>query len=313
MDAGLDLKMFNLNRKNKFMGVIVLSAVASVVTFLLKRSSNDLCIGWTQSSSWNNGPIDWSVQSVDDLSLDQITSYLSWTNKTSCRVAHYFGGFIYDSYVDCQRAICLDPAIIPVVPSDDLPECLVYSFGIHDEWSFDEAMATFGCNVYSFDPSMNSPNHNRTHQIHFYDLGLGDRDETWSNDPKKNWTMKSLDSIYYNLLQHQGRIIDYLKLDIEFSEFIALPQILASGMMDRVRQLGIEVHLDNLNEKNNSFKIIRDRINIIKSLEDYGLVRFDSVPSPWSNYVSFVDGIEWNEYTAYDMDWYNPKLARRPN
>ena len=65
-----------------------------------------------------------------------------------------------------------------------------------------------------------------------------------------------------------------------------------------------------MNEINSSLKKIRDRVNVIKSLEDYGLVRFDSVPSPWSDYESVVDGVVWNEYTAYDMAWYNPKLVR---
>ena len=316
--------MFNLNRNKTLMAVIVLSAA---VTYLLIGSSNwnDPWIRCTQTSNCHNGPIDWAVQSVDDLTLDQITAYLSWTNKSSCRLALYFGGKVLYDYVDCQRAVCLDMAVIPELPSEefywvsgasvngvvvDYTKCLVYSFGIHNEWSFDEDMEKFGCHVYSFDPAMNSINLNRTSKIHFYNLGLGDRDETWHNDSKKNWTMKSLDSIYNNLLRHQGKIIDYLKIDIEFSEFIALPQILASGMMDRVRQLGVEVHLDNMNEINSSLKKIRDRVNVIKSLEDYGLVRFDSLVNPWAYYSCVVDGVDWTEYTAYDLVWYNPKLAR---
>ncbi|CAG2232362.1 unnamed protein product [Mytilus edulis] len=30
--------------------------------------------------------------------------------------------------------------------------CLVYSFGINNQWSFDDAMANIGCDVFSFDP-----------------------------------------------------------------------------------------------------------------------------------------------------------------
>ena len=316
IDADLELTMLNKNRKNILIAVIVLPAAVTFVS-IAAWNWNDQCIGRTQSIIWQNGPIDWSVQSVDDLTLDQITAYLSWKNTTSCRVLHYFGGFVRDFFVDGQRPVCLDPAVIPELPSyndwvklEDYTKCLVYSFGINHEWSFDDAMEKFECQVFSFDPSMYSPNYNRTDQIHFYNLGLANRDETLRINSKRNWTMKSLDSIYHNLLRHQERIIDYLKLDIEFSEFTVLPQIIASGMMDRVRQLGMEVHIDNIDEKNNTFKTIRDRIKVIKSLEDYGLVRFDSVPSPWSNYVSIVDGVEWNDYTAYDMAWYNPKLNR---
>ena len=58
------------------------------------------------------------------------------------------------------------------------------------------------------------------------------------NDPKngfRNWSIRSLDSIYRQLGHFaQDRIIDYLKIDVEHSEWIALPQILQSRMMDRV-------------------------------------------------------------------------------
>ena len=309
------------------MAVIMLSAAVTFTTYYITESSNELCIGRAQSSSYHNGPIDWAIQSVNDLTLEQITAYFSWTNKTSCRVVNYFGGIVWNSCVDrqnsCvdgQRPVCLDRALIPEslngFVKEEYTSCLVYSIGIHDEWSFDEDMEKFGCHVYCFDPSMNSSNHNRTSQIHFYDLGLSNRDETWpdktwAGSPIKNWTMTTLDSIYYNLLRHQGRIIDYLKIDIELSEWIVLPQILASGILDQVRQLGMEFHLFHPeSEKIISLKEIRDRVNVIKSLEDYGLVRFDSVPSAWSEFECVVDGVDWIEYTAYDMAWYNPKLAR---
>ena len=125
--------------------------------------------------------------------------------------------------VDGQKAVCLDPTIRPEKASGGWPpvtdkesECLVYSFGINNDWTFDEAMQSFGCRVYAFDPSMDLGNHNRTPKIHFYNVGLGDRDQIRLNerDPsnKSKWTMKSLDSIYLNLLGHEGKIIDYLKV-----------------------------------------------------------------------------------------------------
>ena len=299
------------------LAVFSLSAAVTFTTYYITESSNELCIGRAQSSSYHNGPINWAIQSIDDLTLDQITAYFSWTNKASCRVVNYFGGIISNS--DGQRPVCLDRALIPESLNggeEENTSCLIYSVGINNEWSFDEAMEKFGCHVYCFDPSMKSPNHNRTSKIHFYNLGLSNRDETWPNktwggSPKRNWTMTTLDSIYHNLLRHQGRIIDYLKIDIELSEWIVLPQILASGILDQVRQLGMEFHLFHPeSEKIISLKEIRDRVNVIKSLEDYGLVRFDSVPSGWSKYECVVDGVVWFEYTAYDMAWYNPKLAR---
>lgn len=278
-----------------------------------------------------NDVVDWRVAPVEKLTLEQLIEYIEWTNSTSCRLSHDFGGSVVLSMgVDGQKALCLDPAVRPEKASGGWPpvtdkkfsECLVYSFGINNEWTFDEAMQNFGCRVYAFDPSMQLANHNHTPKIHFYNTGLGDRDHVRLNDRDpanpSNWTMKSLDSIYRHLLGHEDKIIDYLKVDIEGDEWIVLPQIISSGMMDRVRQLGVEIHLlthhcphmASCPPPDVSVDFIRQRVDVIKSLEDYGLVRFDSKFNPWSNNLKIVDGVDWWGYDAYELVWYNPKLAR---
>lgn len=46
----------------------------------------------------------------------------------------------------------------PVCLDELLPEdCLVYSVGIADDWSFDELMGAFGCEVHAFDPTVDLP------------------------------------------------------------------------------------------------------------------------------------------------------------
>ena len=172
---------------------------------------------------------------------------------------------------DGQKAVCLDPQVRP--PPGD---CIIYSFGISNEWSFDEAMEAYGCRVFAFDPSMGKGNHNHSRNIQFFYIGLSDRDYTM----KDGWQMKTLSSIYKMLVPFRGeRIIDYLKMDIESAEWDVLPQLIPSGMFAKVRQLGAEFHLDN---RGDTLEIIIWRVKAINSIEDAGMIRFDSKYNMWA-------------------------------
>ncbi|XP_071522723.1 probable methyltransferase-like protein 24 isoform X4 [Panulirus ornatus] len=105
---------------------------------------------------------------------DNLTSFVDYaeTPRVSCREMRYFGGRVSPSgLVDGDKAVCLAP-VFDITPGD----CIVYSFGISNEWSFDDAMAQFGCQVYAFDPTMGVADHNKSERVHFYNLGLGPSD-----------------------------------------------------------------------------------------------------------------------------------------
>jgi hypothetical protein len=109
---------------------------------------------------------------------------------------------------------------------------------------FDEAMEKFQCQVYSFDPSMGVNDHNRTDFIHFYSIGLGGEDDENLIVKNQKWKMRTLKSIYQMLRPMHGAIvIDVLKMDIEYSEWAAIPQMLTSGFLgEKVKQLAVEIH-----------------------------------------------------------------------
>ena len=194
--------------------------------------------------------------------------------------------------IDGQKAVCLDPAARPT-PG----RCLVYSFGINNEWSFDEMMETYGCKVYAFDPSMKMASHSHSKGIKFLDIGLDDRDHI---DPTNKWRLKSLSTIYHQQLQHTGRIIDYLKLDVEFAEWRALPQMIESGMLAKVRQLHVEIHLT----KKDSIDKLRSHAALLKSIEDAGMIRFDSKSNPY--YRGIIGALDNSTELSlgYDIAWY---------
>ena len=214
----------------------------------------------------------WRTINVDTMTAQQIIDYFHWSNRSSCGLIHDFGGFmrINSSGIDGQKAVCLDPEVRP-----EPEKCLVYSFGIGSDWSFDETMEQYGCEIFSFDPTIGADSHFHSKSNRFYDIGLGGRDRI----ADLNWTIRTLSSIYSILTPiHGNKIIDYLKMDVEGYEWEALPQILSSGMLNKIRQMTVEFHLPS-----NSSLIThyRQLVATIKSIENAGMIRFDSKYNPW--------------------------------
>ena len=52
--------------------------------------------------------------------------------------------------VDGDKFVCMDTF------GDD-NGCLVYSFGIANDWTFEDFIVQFGCSVFAFDPSVDYP------------------------------------------------------------------------------------------------------------------------------------------------------------
>jgi hypothetical protein len=255
----------------------------------IQRETGNCC----SSSYWD------TLLDSESLTGYQILQYVMWTNRSSCQLIHDFGGIIIQNWppvgIDGQKAICIDARVAP-----DKKNCLVYSFGISNEWSFDEQMEKYGCQVFAFDPSMGRGHHDHSPAIHFYDWGLSDRDEVTVD---KTWTLRSLSSIYNNLTARHGeKVIDYLKIDVEFAEWIALPQMIKSGMLSKVRQLGIEIHLD----QNGSIDESRQHVQLLRSVEKMGFLRFDSKYNPWS--IRYFTQLGISLPYAHEIAWYNDKL-----
>jgi hypothetical protein len=251
--------------------------------------------------SSNSVTTDWdNLLDSTTLTGAQIMQYLKWSNRQSCQLVNDFGGTMRTnpSGWDGQKSVCLDPEVAPIPD-----QCLVYSFGIKNEWSFDEQMSAYGCQVYAFDPSMAGQDHydHNPGNVHFFKWGLGERDQ---HDADYNWTIRSLSSIYEELsARHGRRIIDYLKIDVEFDEWIALPEIITSGMLSNVRQLAMEVHMDF----EASLDQHRQWAKLLRSIETMGMIRFDSEYNPW--YVGSFVRIPLEGPLGYEIAWYNGNLS----
>ncbi|XP_021376875.1 uncharacterized protein LOC110465406 [Mizuhopecten yessoensis] len=158
-------------------------------------------------------------------------------------------GLLYHSYMHSSQEHCKD--VVRVGQASDggwnmcnateyrpSQPCLVYSFGINNDWGFDDDISTnYGCEVHAFDPSMGFNDHKRSSKITFHNLGLSDKNGIMNG----NWKCMNLQTIIQSL-GHEGRIIDIVKMDIEGSEWPAMDSFIPSGVLKNVRQLYFEFH-----------------------------------------------------------------------
>jgi len=126
-------------------------------------------------------------------------------------------------------------------------KCVVYSFGINGESSFESALLTRapGCEVWGYDYSVFTwgPEINNDPELmkraHFQPWALGGSDNHTDTDYPRYWTLDSL-------MKHNGHtFIDILKVDIEGSEFDALTAFLdahPNGDVLPVGQIQLEIH-----------------------------------------------------------------------
>ncbi|XP_067653276.1 probable methyltransferase-like protein 24 [Haliotis asinina] len=154
--------------------------------------------------------------------------------------------------------ICDDGDYRPIAP------CIVYSFGINNDFSFDDDTAkVYECQVFAFDPSMNQVSYQRSPRVRFIRMGIDGRDYK-----RASWEMRTFTSMK-KLLNHTGRVVDVLKMDVEGSEWPSLPNIVSSGELSKVRQLLVEYH-GPCTEKNDCI----NRLKLLKDIYDAGFRKF---------------------------------------
>jgi hypothetical protein len=125
----------------------------------------------------------------------------------------------------------------------------VYSFGIANDFAFDDYWGNLGCEVHAFDPTLSAVPAFTSKNVNFHFFGLtgkvGSGAEKFS-DPGYGsiiHPLYPLNTIIANL-GHQGRTIDILKLDCEGCEWDAFEYLAihAPETLTQVRTLDVEVH-----------------------------------------------------------------------
>ncbi|OQV14885.1 hypothetical protein BV898_10917 [Hypsibius exemplaris] len=203
-----------------------------------------------------------------EMEQQRLSAFLNTPNENACRVKQGLSGQpVLGAVIDGCYWVCLDHLRIAASRKN----CLVYSFGIRTDWSFDDAMHHLGCEVHSFDPSTGLISHRRAARHWFHNLGISTN--TSAADPK--WRMATFKDIQQRL-GHVGRRIDVLKMDIEGAEWSFLASVLHDPAFSLVGQFIFEMHQWEQTRRRGWAENIRQKTMVLHNIEKRGFVMFNS-------------------------------------
>ncbi|XP_077865216.1 putative methyltransferase-like protein 24 [Saccoglossus kowalevskii] len=181
-------------------------------------------------------PTNYKMEVGDDVTPEQ-TMYLV-TNYTTNITYTCQSDIRFGNKAEGGWNVCMDVGITPGA-------CIVYSIGIGNDWSFDQDMAKYGCNVYSFDPTIGLDDHKHANRIWFYNIGLYGENVEQLSVSGKQWKVRTL-SYIRKMLHHENNTIDVLKFDIECGEHQVFHQLIRSGILWDIKIVAFELHLGTI-------------------------------------------------------------------
>jgi len=205
------------------------------------------------------------INSIDNSAAKDIFyRSLSFPLQGICRTLKRLGGnFIAGPHlqVDGDKFICMDN----IAEKDS---CIIYSFGINDDWTFEDLIDKIGCHTFAYDHTINAPP-NRGNNIKYFKTGLG-----------IGPSLKTLKELMIDN-NHENSTIDYLKIDIEGGEFATggFNNWIESQVLKNVDQIALELHMNREQDP-------RQYIEALKILQDLYKIGFREV----SHEVNMVAG-----------------------
>jgi hypothetical protein len=172
--------------------------------------------------------------------LTLVTKTISYDCKDTKRIG---GKFQRTKLPEGSWPVCFD-----TVPAEGAG-CRVFSVGIDNDFSFDDGMATHGCIVDSFDPSMSKPDFQHAPHVKFHNMGLSAVDGNiqgtkMGTNQRQQWKVRSLGTLMSSL---DAPTVDVLKVDVEGAELEVLEALTrdneGQSPLSSVNQVLIEIHL----------------------------------------------------------------------
>ena len=228
--------------------------------------------------------------------MDTFHSIVMDTFDTACNVKTRLGGVYLSGchVMDGQKYVCMDELMSDINSN----ECIVYSFGIGGDWSFEDNIASMGCRVYAYDPTIDHPE-KRSENISFKKVGV-----VGVSGSDKSY--QTLDEILTEN-KHVNTKISYLKIDIEAHELTGLPIWLENGSLRNVEQIAMEVHLEPPEEKVTLefFKTFKD----LELIGNYRIFNWEA-NNCWKNYNKDIEYFGLSEIVLKKINLKNSCLTK---
>ncbi|XP_043196158.1 methyltransferase-like protein 24 [Amphibalanus amphitrite] len=260
------------------------------------------------SAEWAAGtPPDWTrarPSSWPEL-VTALFNYIEKPHARCDRAARIGGQPNYkDRKFDGYKWVCLDPALGLLQTNS----CLIYSFGVDHDWSFDDNVQRLQCEIHAFDPSIGRPDHRRSKHISFHNVGIGGKNEVrWvpvGALRRRQWDVRTYADIVRHL-GHENRTVHYLKIDVEGSEWPMLAQMMTQTpqLLLNVRQLAVEVHMQSGSRGRPSLAAWKGYLETFLRLERMGFRLFSSEMNPYHKPSRLFADIDRQGARVYEMVW----------
>jgi len=204
------------------------------------------------------------------------------------------------------------------------PNCVVYSFGIRDNFSFDHAMVTqHGCIVHGFDPSPDGLASKPAYETQgtaavYHSMGLGTTDGTFGpglvpfrwpgigylrDSNTKSWVLKRIPTIMKEL---GNKKLSILKVDAEGAEWDMIPDLLGADWDEACMELHFPPNEYSLKKAPSN-----DDMIIIQRISDPSPLEYPEQNVAPINHIAILKGLlakadvfHWDRNGAHCLEVY---------
>ncbi|XP_044146524.1 methyltransferase-like protein 24 isoform X1 [Bufo gargarizans] len=239
---------------------------------------------------------------------EEARRFLHYITKAQITCSGLVANGVTDKKVDNLKpwTVCLDNKF-SLAHQIRSKQCRVYSLGLgKDDNIFEFNMASGGCEVHRFDPSIPSAYIREAERFRHHRLSVDWRDPKPAIAPHRlHSNTKKLKAIL-NEFGHWK--IDVLKADMESAEWKILENIILEGIVEQIGQLVLEIHLHwpGFEVGGNDSSVVRYWYSLFKELE-YKNFRLFHTYKDVSKPQMFLKKEIFNASSCYILSWVNTR------